>query len=249
METGPAIFKKFFLPVPLYERFAGFTQSAWGVKPFSRDHFDLMGNTLDRFESAHMRLSSDIGEFKAFLNTAFSTNTLPYQFCLRRNDLMKINAIRYHFNIGPANTLKLIMCYYLFQSGDFDVSPADLVSSFMLGQEYKYPVLLSREISDLYEYTMSRENTLNKTMYIRAAHFYYTCLSPGISEFSEGPMFRVDNQCTGWKKFMIQGGPRLKDYVSRMKKETGKPIGTIISNVLYSFLSEYNNNGAAHESA
>jgi hypothetical protein len=221
METGPTIFKKFFLPVPLYEKFAGFTQSAWGVKPFSRDHFDLMGNTLERFESVHIRLSSDIGEFKTFLNTAFSTHTLPYQSYLRRSDLDKINKIRYRFNIGPANALKLVMCYYLFQSGDggFDISPADLVSSFMMGQEYKYPVLLSREISDLYEYTMSRENTLNKTMYMRAAHFYYTYLSPGISEFSEGPMFRVDNQCVGWKKLMIQGGPRLKDYVSRMKRK------------------------------
>jgi hypothetical protein len=251
METGPAIFKRFFLPVPLYERFADFVQSTYGVKPFSRDHFDLMSNTLERFESVRIHLSSNIGKFKSFLNTAFSTHTLAYPFCLRKNDLMKINSLRYRFNVGPANSLKLIMCYYLFQSDDcaFDISPADLVSSFMPGHEYKYPILLSKEINDLYESTMSRENTLNKTMYMRAAHFYYTYLSPEIPEFSEGPVFHVDNQCTGWKKFTIQGGPRLRDYVSRMKKETGKPIDTIISNVLYSFLSEYNGNGTAHESA
>jgi hypothetical protein len=247
METEPAVFRKFFLPIALYERFENFTRTTWGMRPFDRNQFDLMNGTLENFEKANIRLSSNIDDFKIFLNTTFSTRTASYSFYLRKSDLMKINAIRYRFSIGPANALKLIMCYYLYQSGTFNISPADLVSSFMLGQEYKYPVLLSKEISDLYEYTMNRENELCKTMYIRAAQFYYTYLSPEISELLEGPMFRVDNQCTGWKKFMIQGGPRLKAYVSRMKKETGKPIGLIINNILYSFLNEYN--GELHEKA
>jgi hypothetical protein len=240
MKVEPVFFKKFFLPVPLYEQFANFTQATWGVRPFDQNQFDLMNGFFKNFEKARIRLSPNIGDFKAFLNTAFSTRTVPYSFYFRKSDLMKINAIRYRFNIGPANAMKLIMCYYLYQSGDFCISPAELVSSFMLGQEYKYPVMLSREISDLYEHTMNRKNALCKTMFVRAAQFYYTNFFSGISELLEGPMFRVDNQCTGWKKFMIQGGPRFKEYISRMKKETGKPIGLIISNILYSFLNEYN---------
>jgi hypothetical protein len=242
IQTSPVVFKKFFLPVPLYDRFLSFVRKTYGagIQPFDQEHFNLMGVTLDNFELASIRLSPDISEYKKFLTTAFSTRTFAYPFYLKKSELAKINAIRYRFNIGPANALKLIMCTYLYQGGDHQISASDVVSSFMLGQEYKYPVILSKEISDLYENTMHQENGLCKTMYIRAAQFYYTYLYSGLTELSEGPMFRVDNQCTGWKKFMIQGGPRLREYVSEMKKKTGKPISVIINNILYLFLNQYN---------
>jgi hypothetical protein len=246
-KTSSVIFKKFFLPVPLYDRFSSFAKKNYGVEPFSQEHFNLMNITLENFELASIRLSSDIDEYRNFLTTVFSTRTFAYPFYLRKSDLSKINAIRYRFNVGPANTLKLIMATYLYQSGDQFISVNDLVSSFMLGQDYKYPVILSREISDLYEHTMRQENKLSKTMYIRAAQFYYASLASEVTELSEGPMFRVDNQCTGWKKFMIQGGPRLKDYVAEMKKKTGKPIGVIISNILYLFLTQYNGRNQRNE--
>jgi hypothetical protein len=239
-EAGPIVFKKFFLPVPLYEQFTAYVRKNYGVEPFQRDHFDLMADQIENIQSAIIRLSPHIGGYKNFLNTVFSTQTKAYSFCIRKSDLMKMNAIRYCFGIGPANVLKLIMCTYLYQSGECSIPASDVVSSFMMGQEYKYPVILSREISDLYENTLHQENGLNKTMYVRAAQFYYTFLSPGITELSEGPVFRVDNQCTGWKKFMIQGGPRLKNYVTEMKKKTGKPISLIINNILYLFLTQYN---------
>jgi hypothetical protein len=241
METN--IYKKFFLPVSLYDQFSAFVRKTYGVQPFDREHFDLMDVTLKNFDMATVRLSANIGEYKNFLTTVFSTRTFAYPFCLRKSDLAKINAIRYHFNVGPANALKLLMCIYLYQSGECCISVEDVVSSFMLGQDYKYPVILSREISDLYENTVTNEHVC-KTIYIRAAQFYYTFLSPETAELSEGPMFRVDNQCTGWKKFMIQGGPRLKEYVSEMKQKTGKPISVIINNILYLFLNQYNGTAA-----
>jgi hypothetical protein len=246
-QISPVVFKKFFLPVPLYEQFSSFVKKIYEVEPFSREHFNLIHTTLENFDMASIRLSSNIGDYKNFLTTVFSTRTFAYPFYLRKSDLAKINAIRYRFNIGPANALKLIMSTYLYQSGDRFISVNDLVSSFMLGYEYKYPVVLSREINDLYEHTMRQENKLSKTMYIRAAQFYYTSLAPEVTEVSEGPMFRVDNQCTGWKKIMIRGGPHLKDYVAEVKKKTGKPIGVIINNILYLFLNQYNGRNQQNE--
>jgi hypothetical protein len=238
----PTIFKKFFLPIPLYEQFASYVRENYGIEPFQHEHFNLMAHQIENIQEASIRLPSHIGGYKSFLNTVFSTQTQAYSFCIRKSDLARINAVRYRFSIGPANVLKLLMCTYLYQSGECSIAAGDIVSSFMLGQEYKYPIILSREISGLYENTLRQENGLSKTMYVRAAQFYYTFLSPGpgITELSEGPVFRVDNQCTGWKKFMIQGGPHLKTYVAEMKKKTGKPISLIINNILYLFLTQYN---------
>jgi hypothetical protein len=236
--------KKASLPIPLVGKIKAYA-ALDGERCF-KPHVivDLAMKRIKEFDIAAVHVS-DAGGFRDFLSTAYSSETESMTFCFKPQYWEELNALQNRLNISTGDLMRLLLCSYLFPSGDTALPLKGLAAVFTERKAYQYNILLTRPVMDRLCGAEQRGLSVNREVIIRAAHYYYAC---GLGEkppLEDEALHRVDNTATGWSRLTVMGSLAMKNYYLAEKKRSGKTVGTLISHTLYSFLNDMRRGGRA----
>jgi hypothetical protein len=210
-----------------------------GEKTFkARVLVDLLMAKVPVFNQEAVYLPSRTA-YQEYLTTVFSRKTESAILCFSGDKWERINALQNRLNISTGDFIRLVAGSYLYPSGPFAVSLTNLATVFAAERRsYQYNLVLTRPVMDMLSRLEGSSLPINREVIIRAAHHYYASGLGTKPPLSNETRYRIDNETTGWSRITISGSQAMKQYYFREKKQTGKPLGTLISHTLYSFLGE-----------
>jgi hypothetical protein len=234
--------RKVTLPVPLIEKIKARAMPD-GERQFKpRVIVNLVMRRIKEFDDAAVYLSGR-DDFKDFLSTAWSGRTQSIVFCFKPGYWEELNALQNRLNISTGDLLRLFICSYLFPSGKLALPLKDLAAVFTERKAWQYNILLTRPVAELLGNTEQYGLPVNREVIVRAAHFFYTSGMGEKPPLTDEALYRVDNTATGWSRLTVMGSTAMKNYYQAGKKQTGKPLGVLISHTLHSFLNDMRKEG------
>jgi hypothetical protein len=229
--------RKVTLPIPLVEKIKA--RAAPGGERCFKPHVivDLVMRQIKDFDTTAVYISGP-ADFKAFLATAWSSETESMVFCFKPAYWKELNALENRLNISTGDLMRLFLSAYLFPSGKTALPLKDLATVFTERKAWQYNITLTRPVMELLDDTGRHGLTVNREVIIRAAQYYYAAGLGETPPLEHEALHKVDNTATGWSRLTVMGSLAMKNYYQAGKKQTGKTLAVLMSHTLYSFLRD-----------
>jgi hypothetical protein len=234
MADNNPVIRKIVIPVPLLNEIKALYRSDTPFKP----HFivDKVMEKIDMFDSLAIHIQG-IAHYKDFLSVSFSPDNENYNLFFNNSNWERIREVQNRHNIGVGEIVRLIFASCIYTDGDIVLPVAGLAELFFSQRlSYRYCLFMPPKVFDEVLQAEKSWLPINRENIFRAA-FYFFYRGMGIlSKPPKDEKYRFDNSKTGWIRVPVCGSLKMRDFLMKEKKETGRDLGIVINHMLHSFI-------------